>query len=95
MTRGYERCDCGAEPRKIPPGCHPFTIDVDSEAGQKMLAAEREAAIPAAVIDQVATLLSQHKVPFVLTWIDRGELQTLHGLGPHVVAGPRSQAKGQ
>jgi hypothetical protein len=98
MGRSYKRCDCGAGPKKIPDGCHAFTIDVDSKAGKAALerAAERDrtdGAIPAHVIDKVSLILGQFRVPFVLTWLDRGELQTLHGLGPHVVAGPRSQAK--
>ena len=98
MGRSYKRCGCGTEPQPIPKGCHPFTIDVDSKAGKAALerAAEKdraERAIPAHVIDKVAAILGQFQVPFVLTWLDRDELQTLHGLGPHVVAGPRSQAQ--
>jgi hypothetical protein len=70
--------------KKAPPACtcgHHHGAEVPADA-----------ALPPHVIDQIARLLGPYKVPFVLTWLDRGELQTLHGLGPHVVAGPRSQA---
>ena len=97
MGRSYKRCGCGVGPKDVPKGCYPFTIDVDSKAGKAALerAAERDKAdraIPAHAIDKVAAILGQFQAPFVLTWLDRGELQTLHGLGPHVVAGPRSQS---
>jgi hypothetical protein len=87
LGRSYKKCDCGAEPKRIPEGCHAFTVEDGSPAALEMMnrvwhseppghAIDR---LPAGVADQVAKLLGGCGARFVLCWEEGGNLHTIQG----------------
>jgi hypothetical protein len=94
--RSYKRCDCGVEPKKIPDGCHAFTVDADSPAALEMSKRVWRSAppgyvsdrLPAQVAQKVAKLLGDCGARFVLCWEEGGNLHTIHGHDGTVFTGP-------